>query len=88
MIKCQIRIQGALSEPLNIRNCIRQGDALACLLFNIALEKVIRDADINIGGNIFYKSVQILTYADNTDIIGRSQAVMKEAFISLEKAAR
>jgi hypothetical protein len=36
-MKCQIRIKGALSEPLNIRNGIRQGDALACLLFNIAL---------------------------------------------------
>jgi hypothetical protein len=69
-MKCQIKIQGALSEPLNIRNGIRQGYALACLLFNIALEKVIRDANINIRGNIFYKSVQILAYADNIDIIG------------------
>jgi sorting nexin-29 len=69
-MKCQIRIQGALSEPLNIRKGIRQGDALACLLFNIALEKVIRDANINIRGNIFYKSVQILAYADDIDITG------------------
>jgi sorting nexin-29 len=70
-MKCQIRIQGALSEePLNISNGIRQGDALVCLLFNIALEKVIRDANINIRGNIFYRSVQIHAYADDIDIIG------------------
>jgi sorting nexin-29 len=87
-MKCQIRIKGALSEPLNIRNGIRQGDALACLLFNISLEKVIRDADINIRGNIFYKSIQILAYADDIDFTGRSQAAMKEAFTSLEKAGR
>jgi sorting nexin-29 len=86
-MKCQIRIQGLSSEPLNIRNVIRQGDAVACLLFNIALEKVIRDANINIRGNIFYISVQILAYADDIDITGRSQAAMKEAFTSLEKAA-
>jgi len=36
-----------------------------CLLFNIALEKVIREAALNITGTIFYKSVQILARADD-----------------------
>jgi sorting nexin-29 len=40
---CQIRIHNLLSDPIHIKNGVRQGDALACLLFNIALEKVIRD---------------------------------------------
>ena len=40
---------------------------MACLLFNIALEKVIREAAVNITGTIFYKSVQILAYADDVD---------------------
>jgi hypothetical protein len=57
-------------------------------LFNIALEKVIRDAAINIRGTIFYKSVQILAHADDIDITGRTQAAMTEAFTSLEKAAK
>jgi len=48
------------------------------------LEKVIRYAAVNIRGTIFYKSVQILTYADDIDIIGRIQAPMIEAFTSLE----
>jgi len=56
-------------------------------LFNTALEKVIRDAAVNIRGTIFYKSVQILAYANNIDIIGRTQVAMIEAFTSLEKAA-
>jgi hypothetical protein len=38
--------------------------------------------------NHFYKSVQILAYADYIDIIGRAQKAMKEAFTNLEKAAR
>jgi sorting nexin-29 len=70
------------------KNGLRQGDALVCLLFNIALERVIRDAGINVRGTIFYKCVQILAYADDIDIIGRTQRAMKEAFISLEKAAK
>jgi hypothetical protein len=84
----QIRIQSTLSEPLLIKNRIHQGDTLAYLLFNVALEKVIRDVKINTRGNIFYRSVQIFSCADDIDIVGRSQTAMKEAFISLEKVAK
>jgi sorting nexin-29 len=65
-----------------------QGDALACILFNIKLEKVIREANINQHGNIFYKSVQILTYADDIDIISRSPKSLQEATTALDRAAR
>ena len=67
---------------------MRQEDALACILFNIALEKIIRDANINQRGNIFYKSVQILTYADDIDIISRTPKSLQEATIALDIAAR
>jgi sorting nexin-29 len=59
--QCRVKVQNRLSEPINVKNGDRQGVALACLLFNIALEKVIRDAAVNIRGTIFHKSVQILT---------------------------
>ena len=36
---------------------------------------------------IFYKSVQILAYADDIDIIARSRTALKEAFLLLERAA-
>jgi hypothetical protein len=49
------------------------------------LEKVIRDVAVNIRGTIFYKFVQILAYADDIDIIGRTQSAMIEVFTSLEK---
>ena len=61
---------------------------MACLLFNTALEKVIRAAAVNIRGTMFYKSIQILAYAGDIDIIGRTQSAMIEAFTSLEKAAK
>jgi len=54
----------------------------------VALEKVVRDATLNIRGTIFYKSVQILAYADDINKIGRTQSAMIEAFNSLEKAAK
>ena len=61
---------------------------MSCLLFSIALEKVIRDADVNIRGAIFYKSDNILAYVDDIDIIGRTQSAKNEALTSLEKAAK
>ena len=61
---------------------------MACLMFNTALEKIIRDAAVNIRGAIFYKSVRILAYADDIDTNGRTQSAMIEAFTSLEKAAK
>jgi hypothetical protein len=77
-----------LSSPIITRNGVWQGDSLDCLLFNIALEKVVRDVGINTRGTIFYKSVQILAFADDIDIIGRTQKSKKEAFLNLERVAK
>jgi hypothetical protein len=38
--------------------------------------------------HFLYKSVQILAYADDINITARTQGAMKEAFISIEKAAK
>ena len=70
--KSQVRIQPDLSDLITTKNGLRQGDLLACLLFNLALEKVIRNAGIQTSRTIFYKLVQLLAYADDIDIIARS----------------
>jgi len=51
---------------------MKQGDALACFLFSIALEKVIRDSGIQARGTIFFKTVQILACADDIDLMART----------------
>ncbi|GFX43747.1 DUF4817 domain-containing protein [Trichonephila clavipes] len=38
--KIVVKVQNDLSDPLQIKNGVRLGDALVCLLFNLALEKV------------------------------------------------
>ena len=67
---------------------MRQGDTLACLLFNIALEKVVWDSGIQTRGTIFFKTVQILAYADDIDLMARTTLGLNEAFLNLEKSAR
>ena len=75
-----------MSDPITTKKGLIQGDSLACLLFNLALEKVVGNAGIQTNGTVFYKSVQLLAYADDIDITARSQAALKEAFIPLERA--
>ena len=38
-VQCSVQIQSHLSDPISTKRGVRQGDALACLLFNIALER-------------------------------------------------
>jgi sorting nexin-29 len=87
-VQCSVQIQSHLSEPVSTTCGVRQGNALACLLFNTALEKVIRDSGIQTRGTVFFKTVQILAYADDIDLMARTIPGLNEAFLNLEKSAR
>lgn len=84
-VTCKVRIQNELSEPFETTRGIRQGDGLARLLFNLTLEKAIRQSRVNTRGTILFKSTQLL---DDIDIVARSLVDLKESFINIEKAAR
>jgi hypothetical protein len=51
---------------------LRQGDSLSTLLFNLSMEKVIRNVKTNLGGTMFKRTRPYLAYADNVVILGRS----------------
>lgn len=55
-----IKTQGETSGAIEKTKGLRQGNAVACLLFIVALEKVVRGAELEARGTIFYKSMQIL----------------------------
>jgi len=65
--QCRDKIQNRLSEPISVKNGVIPRNALDFLLFNVALQKNIRDAAGNIRGGVLHKSVQILAYADDID---------------------
>lgn len=66
---------------------IKQGDGLTPpMLFNLALEYVIRKIRIDMGSTIMNKSMQLAGYADDVDILGRSICLIKEAFFNLEES--
>jgi sorting nexin-29 len=45
-VTCSVKIYNDVSESFTTQRGVRQGDALACVLFNLALEKVIQNAGI------------------------------------------
>jgi hypothetical protein len=77
-VRCKVKTQNGISDPFITRKGLRQGDALSYMLFNIALEKAVRVAGLDITGTTVCKSVQILAYADDTVIIGRYERSLKK----------
>lgn len=61
---------------------------LSCLLLNIALGKPVYEVDINTRGTIINKSVKLLAYADDIDLIARSKRNFIQAFTKLETVAK
>ena len=86
-VRCYVRVGGTLSSPFESRRGLRQGDGLSCLLFNIVLEGVVRRAAIETSGSIFRKSIQILGFADDLDLVGLSFNAMEDAYARLKTEA-
>jgi hypothetical protein len=74
-IICAIKLGNETSDTSVTCKGLRQGDALACNLFNLALEKIFRGANVWTRGTIYNKSTQLLVYVHDIDIVGRTLRV-------------
>jgi sorting nexin-29 len=83
-MRCRVKIRNNPLEQFDTSPGLRKEDALSCILFNLALEKVVRDSDTETKGTVYNKSTQILTYADDTVIVGRSIDAVKETMKQLK----
>lgn len=85
--RCSVKVGKNTTDPFDVEKGLRQGDALSCNLFNIVLEAIVRRSQVNTTGTIYQKSVQLLAYADDIDIIGRTKRAVAGAFASIESEA-
>jgi hypothetical protein len=85
IVMCYIKIQNDCSESFETRQGLRQGH-VSTLLFNVVLEINVRRANLQTTGTI-YKETQLLAYADDIDIVGRSQSAVWDAYLALEGEA-
>jgi hypothetical protein len=82
-----VKIQTDCSESFETRQGLRQGDVLSTLFFNVVLEVIVRRANLQTTITIYNKETQLLAYADDIDIVGRSQSAIQNAYLALEGEA-
>jgi hypothetical protein len=58
------------------------------MFFKLALEKAIRDSELETEGTTYNKSTQILAYTDDIVTVGRSIAALKETMKKSMKTAQ
>jgi hypothetical protein len=79
----KITIGGNVSKLFNVLKGVRQGDGLSAVLFNLALNKVLKELKLN--ENILYKFKKACAYADNIALIARNMPALQETLITLQE---
>jgi hypothetical protein len=86
--KVKVKVGDLISDHVLVKSGLRQGDALSPILFNLVLERVIREINVNNQGfKLQDSSIELLAYADDVVLLGESQESLKNIFLKLEKAA-
>ena len=62
-----------MTDGFKVGTGLKQGYGPAPSLFNTALEYVIRQLSVQTTSTIFHKSVQLIEYADNINIMSRTK---------------
>jgi hypothetical protein len=78
IVTCCVKIQNDCSESFETRQGLRQGDVLTTLLFNVVLEVIVRRANLQTTDTIYNKETQLLAYADEIDVVRRSQSAVRD----------
>jgi hypothetical protein len=73
-----VKIGTIMMDGFTVETGLKQGDGLAPNLFNIALEYVVTQLSVQTTSSIFHKSVQLIGYADDINIMGRVKRAISE----------
>lgn len=86
--KYQVKVDSIISDAFTVETGLKQGDALSPLLFNLALEKVVRMMqNAKSGATVNEHRVQILGFAYDLNILGESLENALDLTMAFENAA-
>ena len=87
--QCKVRIGKISTDPFRIKSGLRQGDIMSPILFNFALEKVYRvTAAASHGLRIGERSIKMLAYADDVDIIAENKYELSGSAVIWNETAK
>jgi hypothetical protein len=84
----RVRIDKNLSEKFTIENGLKQGDASSPFLFNFAFQYAIRRVQDKQEGLKMNGTHQLLTYADDVNILGVNIDIMQRNTEALSDASK
>ncbi|KAL4141760.1 hypothetical protein QTP88_004336 [Uroleucon formosanum] len=85
--ECKVKFLGELSSTFEVKSGLRQGDALSPTLFNLGLEKVIREINHSHLVEVVDKEI-ILAYADDIVILGNTRQDITQTMSNLVTASK
>lgn len=84
----QVKIGNVTSQPTRVTTGLRQGDALSPVLFNLVLERVIREMNISEGVILGQIRIGMLAYADDIALLGEDLDMIKKLGSNLINTAK
>jgi len=83
-----VKIGTIMTDGFKVGTGLTQGDGLAPNLFNIALGNVLRQLSLQTTSTVFHKSVQLIGYADDINIMGRTKRAISDVYGELKETAK
>ena len=87
-MRCRVKIEAEVTDHFEVNNGLKQGCALSTLLFNLALEWVMRQTPVRNGIHLGDAVCDRLAYADDIDFCGESLQDIDESLLHFKTAAK
>lgn len=83
----KIKVANTASETVSVSMGLRLGDALSSILFNLVLEKIVRELNVIDGVIMGNTTIGLLAYNDDLALLGNNLNIVKQHYRKLINVA-